>query len=75
MKHHLDFGKKVGIWISDRLELMSMVYWSFRRKSGLTDQESCLAFLKDMANRWLAHDGLWFQAVEKGLVMEAARRI
>jgi O-methyltransferase involved in polyketide biosynthesis len=25
IKHHLDFGKKVGTWISDRIKLMSMV--------------------------------------------------
>jgi hypothetical protein len=40
--------------------------------SKLGDQESCLALLEDMAKRWLAHDGLWFQAAEKEFGMEAA---
>lgn len=31
-----------------------------------------LAFLQDLAKRWLAHDGLWFQAVEKEYGMAAA---
>jgi len=35
-------------------------------------RESLLALLEDMAKRWLAHDGLWFQAVEKEYGMEAA---
>lgn len=40
--------------------------------SKLTDNESYLALMEDMAKRWLAHDGLWFQAVEKEYGMEAA---
>lgn len=28
--------------------------------------------IEDMAKRWLAHDGLWFQAVEREYGMEAA---
>lgn len=29
-------------------------------------------FIKDLSTRWLAHDGLWFQAAEKKFGMEAA---
>lgn len=35
-------------------------------------RESLLALLEDMAKRWLAHDGLWFQAVEKSCGMAEA---
>jgi hypothetical protein len=35
-------------------------------------RESFLALLEDMAKRWLAHDGLWFQEVEKYCGMEKA---
>lgn len=38
----------------------------------MDSRESLLALLEDMAKRWLAHDGLWFQAVEKEYGMEAA---
>lgn len=31
--------------------------------------------LSDMAKRWLAHDGLWFQAVERAHGMEEAIRL
>lgn len=34
--------------------------------------EDYLRLIEDMAKRWLAHDGLWFQAVEKEYGMEAA---
>lgn len=34
--------------------------------------EDYLRFIEDLAKRWLAHDGLWFQAVEKEYGMEAA---
>jgi hypothetical protein len=34
--------------------------------------EDYLHFIEDLAKRWLAHDGLWFQAVEKEYGMEAA---
>lgn len=27
--------------------------------------QECLPLLEDLAKRWLAHDGLWFQAIEK----------
>ncbi|MCL6559524.1 MAG: DUF6125 family protein [Firmicutes bacterium] len=37
-----------------------------------SSRESLVALLEDMAKRWLAHDGLWFQAVEKEYGMEAA---
>lgn len=40
--------------------------------SELGNREFLLALLEDMAKRWLAHDGLWFQAVEKEYGMEAA---
>ncbi len=38
----------------------------------LETPEECLRLLEDMAKRWLAHDGLWFQAVEKEYGMDAA---
>ncbi|NLI12093.1 MAG: hypothetical protein GX425_05605 [Peptococcaceae bacterium] len=31
--------------------------------------------MEEMAKRWLAHDGLWFQAMEKEYGMEAAIKI
>ncbi|MGB9803081.1 DUF6125 family protein [Desulfofundulus sp.] len=37
-------------------------------------REELLAVLADFAKRWLAHDGLWFQAVEREHGMEAAIR-
>jgi hypothetical protein len=40
--------------------------------SKLENPESCLILLEDMAKRWLAHDGLWFQAIEKEYGMDAA---
>ena len=36
------------------------------------NRDFLIALLEDMAKRWLAHDGLWFQAVEKELGMEEA---
>lgn len=33
------------------------------------------ALLEDFAKRWLAHDGLWFQAVEKRYGMETAIKV
>ncbi len=38
----------------------------------LGSPEDYFRFIADMAKRWLAHDGLWFQAVEKEYGMEAA---
>lgn len=35
-------------------------------------REQLLALLDDFAKRWLAHDGLWFQAVERHWGMDAA---
>ncbi|RIV22776.1 hypothetical protein D2Q93_09120 [Alicyclobacillaceae bacterium I2511] len=35
-------------------------------------REELLLFIDDLAKRWLAHDGLWFQAVEKHYGMSAA---
>lgn len=35
-------------------------------------REELLAFVVDMSKRWLAHDGLWFQAAEQKYGMEAA---
>ncbi|TEB08978.1 DUF6125 family protein [Pelotomaculum propionicicum] len=37
--------------------------------------ENCIKFMEEMAKRWLAHDGLWFQAMEKEYGMEAAIKI
>ncbi len=36
------------------------------------DRDDLLGIIDDMAKNWLAHDGLWFQAVEKKYGMEAA---
>jgi hypothetical protein len=41
----------------------------------IEDRETFLALLEDMAKRWLAHDGLWFQAVEREYGMEAAMKM
>jgi len=35
-------------------------------------REELLSLLEDFAKRWLAHDGLWFQAVEQAFGMEQA---
>ncbi len=39
------------------------------------NRESYLALLEDLAKRWLAHDGLWFQAVEKEYGMDTALKL
>ncbi|NLJ76647.1 MAG: hypothetical protein GX325_05240 [Peptococcaceae bacterium] len=39
------------------------------------NREYLISLLEDMAKRWLAHDGLWFQAVERELGMEQAIKI
>ena len=36
------------------------------------DKETLVDLLEDAAKNWLAHDGLWFQAVEKAHGMEMA---
>lgn len=36
------------------------------------DKETLIGIIDDFAKNWLAHDGLWFQAVEKSHGMEAA---
>lgn len=36
------------------------------------DREGLIALLEDAAKNWLAHDGLWFQAVERAHGMAAA---
>ena len=36
------------------------------------NREELLTLLEDAAKNWLAHDGLWFQAVENRFGMEAA---
>ena len=36
------------------------------------DKEQLLVLLQDAAKNWLAHDGLWFQAVESRFGLEAA---
>jgi len=38
-------------------------------------KEELIELLKDAAKNWLAHDGLWFQAVEKECGMESAIRL
>jgi len=38
-------------------------------------KEELLAFLQGAAKNWLAHDGLWFQAVEDRLDLEAAMEL
>ncbi len=35
-------------------------------------KDQLIGMLDDFAKNWLAHDGLWFQAVEKSVGMEAA---
>ncbi len=35
-------------------------------------KEQLIALLEDFGKRWLAHDGLWFQAIEKTDGMEKA---
>ncbi len=44
------------------------------RKNSLNDfsHKELKDFVADLAKRWLAHDGLWFQAVEQKHGMEAA---
>ena len=44
-------------------------------RSILNNPERAQALLEDMAKRWLAHDGLWFQAVEKAYGMETAVKL
>jgi len=41
----------------------------------LKTREFLLALLEDLAKRWLAHDGLWFQQVEKAHGLEEAIRL
>jgi len=36
------------------------------------DKETLIGMLEDAAKNWLAHDGLWFQAVERHFGMESA---
>jgi hypothetical protein len=36
------------------------------------NREDLIKFIKDLSTRWLAHDGLWFQAVEQKYGMDAA---
>ncbi|MFO8036753.1 MAG: DUF6125 family protein [Anaerolineales bacterium] len=36
------------------------------------DKETLIDMLEDQAKNWLAHDGLWFQAVENAFDMETA---
>jgi hypothetical protein len=35
----------------------------------------CRIYMEDMAKRWLAHDGLWFQAVERAYGLDEALRL
>jgi hypothetical protein len=43
----------------------------FPQLEGLS-REQLVGIVEDFAKNWLAHDGLWFQAVEKVLGMDAA---
>ena len=38
-------------------------------------KEELISFLEDAAKNWLAHDGLWFLAVEEAFDMETAIRL
>lgn len=42
---------------------------------GELSREKLLEFVGDAARRWLAHDGLWFQAVEEAYGLEAATEL
>ena len=39
------------------------------------DKEDLIDLLEDAAKNWLAHDGLWFQAVERSYGLETAMRL
>ena len=39
------------------------------------DKDTLVDLLEDAAKNWLAHDGLWFQAVEKEFGMETALKM
>ena len=45
--------------------------------SGIDDlsREELLALVRNFAKNWLAHDGLWFQAVERSHDLEHAREL
>jgi hypothetical protein len=43
-----------------------------REKLRSLDKEALIDLLEDAAKNWLAHDGLWFQAVEAHAGMDAA---
>jgi hypothetical protein len=45
----------------------------FPQLAGLSRDE-LIGLIEDSAKNWLAHDGLWFQAVERAHGMEAAMR-
>ena len=38
-------------------------------------KETLIDMLEDQAKNWLAHDGLWFQAVERHFGMEEAIKL
>lgn len=38
-------------------------------------KEELIDVIEDMAKNWLAHDGLWFQAVERNFGMDAAIKL
>ena len=38
-------------------------------------KEELVDYIEDLAKNWLAHDGLWFQAVEKRYGMEKAIQV
>jgi len=46
-----------------------------RRRLLALPKEQLIGMLQDAAKNWLAHDGLWFQAVERACGMETALRL
>lgn len=46
---------------------------SFPQLAGLTSDE-LIGLIEDSAKNWLAHDGLWFQAVERNCGIDAAMK-
>lgn len=47
---------------------------NMRKLSDLT-REELMSFISDLAKNWLAHDGLWFQEIEKEFGLETAMRL
>ena len=49
-----------------------MAYNGAMKKIDDFSKEELLGFIQDAAKNWLAHDGLWFQAVERKFGIETA---